>query len=77
MKYLISGKEMKNWEKKAMEKYKVPSLLLMERAAQKVVDELLCGSYQLKNILIACGNVILFHKITGPSRRPVPTNGGK
>ncbi|MBR5584350.1 MAG: NAD(P)H-hydrate epimerase, partial [Lachnospiraceae bacterium] len=55
MKYLVSGKEMKNWEMQAMENYKIPSLLLMERAAQKVVDELLCGSYQLKNILIACG----------------------
>ena len=55
MKYLINGKEMKNWEKQAMEKYKIPSLLLMERAAQNVVDELLCGSYHLENILIACG----------------------
>ncbi len=55
MKYLISGKEMKNWEKKAMEKYKIPSLLLMERAAQAVVQELLSGSYDLKKILIACG----------------------
>ena len=55
MKYLVSGKEMKNWEMQAMEKYKIPSLLLMERAAQNVVDELLCGSYNLKNILIACG----------------------
>ena len=55
MKYLISGKEMKNWEKKAMEKYKVPSLLLMERAAEAVVKEILSGSYHLDKILIACG----------------------
>ena len=52
MKYLVSGKEMLNWEKQAMEKYKIPSLLLMERAAQKVVEELMSGSYELKNILI-------------------------
>ena len=46
---------MKNWEKKAMEKYKVPSLLLMERAAEAVVKEILSGSYHLDKILIACG----------------------
>ena len=44
---------MLNWEKQAMEKYKIPSLLLMERAAQKVVEELMSGSYELKNILKA------------------------
>lgn len=55
MKYLISGKEMKNWEKQAMEKYKIPSLLLMERAAESVVKEILRGTYNLKKILIACG----------------------
>ena len=48
MKYLISGKEMKNWEKQAMEKYKIPSLLLMERAAESVVKEIFSGSYDLK-----------------------------
>ena len=46
---------MLNWEKQAMEKYKIPSLLLMERAAQNVVEELLGGSYDLKSVLIACG----------------------
>ena len=38
-----------------MEKYKIPSLLLMERAAESVVKEILSGSYDLKKILIACG----------------------
>jgi len=38
-----------------MEKYKIPSLLLMERAAESVVNEILGGSYDLKKILIACG----------------------
>ena len=46
---------MKNWEKKAMEAQKIPSLLLMERAALAVVEELLSGKYDLKKILIACG----------------------
>lgn len=55
MKYLVSGKEMKNWEKQAMENYKTPSILLMERAALAVVDELTCGAYDLHKVLIACG----------------------
>lgn len=55
MKYLLTGREMKNWEKKAMEKYKVPSLLLMERAAQAVVRELLGGGYDLHKVLVVCG----------------------
>ncbi len=46
---------MKNWEKQAMEKYKIPSLLLMERAALAVIGELTNGSYDLRKILIACG----------------------
>lgn len=38
-----------------MEKYKIPSLLLMERAALSVVEELMNGSYDLNRVLIACG----------------------
>lgn len=52
---LVSGREMKNWEKQAMETYKVPSILLMERAAMAVTEELLSGSYDLSKVLIACG----------------------
>ena len=55
MKYLVSGREMKNWEKQAMENYKIPSILLMERAALAVVEELTVGDYDLKKVLIACG----------------------
>lgn len=46
---------MKKWEKEAMEKYKIPSLLLMERAALAVVEELTGGSYDLHKVLVACG----------------------
>lgn len=46
---------MKKWEKQAMEDYKIPSLLLMERAAQAVVDELTGGNYDLHKVLVACG----------------------
>lgn len=38
-----------------MEKNQIPSLLLMERAAMAVVNELTSGSYNLQKILIACG----------------------
>ena len=55
MKYLVSGKEMKAWEKQAMENYKIPSILLMERAAMAVVEELVSGAYDLHKVLIACG----------------------
>lgn len=55
MKYLVSGKEMKTWEKQAMENYKIPSILLMERAAMAVVEELVSGAYDLHKVLIACG----------------------
>lgn len=55
MKYLVSGREMKNWEKQAMEDYKTPSILLMERAALAVVEELTSGGYDLHKVLVACG----------------------
>ncbi len=46
---------MKHWEKQAMEEYKIPSLLLMERAAMAVVKELTNGKYDLHKVLVACG----------------------
>lgn len=55
MKYLLTGCEMKNWEKQAMEQYRVPSLLLMERAAQAVVERVTSGCYDLHRVLVACG----------------------
>lgn len=55
MRYLLTGSEMKIWEKKAMEKYQVPSILLMERAAQSVVRELFAGKYDLHRVLVVCG----------------------
>ena len=55
MKYLVNGREMKNWEKQAMEDYKTPSILLMERAALAVIEELTSGKYDLHKVLIACG----------------------
>lgn len=55
MKYILSGREMKQWEKQMMEAYKLPSLILMERAAQSVVKELTSGHYDLSRVLIVSG----------------------
>lgn len=55
MKYLVNSKEMKNWEAQIMENFRIPSLLLMERAAQAVIEELTNGSYDLRRVLVACG----------------------
>lgn len=55
MRYLLTGSEMKKWEKRTMETYHVPSILLMERAAGAVVKELLSGAYDLHKILLVCG----------------------
>lgn len=38
-----------------MEKYHTPSILLMERAAEAVEEELFCGSYDLHKVLVVCG----------------------
>lgn len=46
---------MKEWERQTMEKYRLPSVLLMEKAALAVVEELCKGDYDLKKVLIACG----------------------
>ena len=55
MKYLVSGREMKNWEKKAVEQYKLPAILLMERAAMAVAEALKQEDFDLHRVLIACG----------------------
>lgn len=46
---------MKEWERQMMEKYRLPSVLLMERAALAVVEELCGGNYDLHKVLVACG----------------------
>lgn len=55
MKYLLSGQEMKIWERTMMARFHIPSILLMERAAQAVVEEVMNGNYDLRKVLIVCG----------------------
>ena len=40
MKYLVNSREMKQYDTNTTEHFKVPSLLLMERAALAVFDEI-------------------------------------
>lgn len=46
---------MKIWERTMMERFHTPSILLMERAAQAVVEEVMNGNYDLRKVLIVCG----------------------
>lgn len=55
MRDLFTGTEMKEWERQTMERYKLPSVLLMERAAMAVTEELCGGGYDLRKVLVACG----------------------
>lgn len=40
MKYLVNSREMKQYDTNTTEHFKVPSMLLMERAALAVFDEI-------------------------------------
>ncbi|MCT4595825.1 MAG: NAD(P)H-hydrate dehydratase [Anaeromicrobium sp.] len=54
---VVSGEEMKNIDKMAMDKYKIPGVVLMENAGLKVVEEI-CKSlekYEKKVVTIVCG----------------------
>ena len=59
MKYLVNSREMKQYDTNTTEHFKVPSLLLMERAALKVVEEMereLADRRQRERILCVCGS---------------------
>lgn len=56
MEYLVTGEEMKQCDKNTMEHYKVPSCVLMERAALSAVEVLLEESFDLHRVLVVCGS---------------------
>lgn len=59
MQYLVSQKEMKQYDKHTMEYYKIPSLVLMERAALVTVEQLRSekGNGKFKVLVVSgCGN---------------------
>ncbi|HIU76239.1 MAG TPA: NAD(P)H-hydrate epimerase, partial [Candidatus Pelethocola excrementipullorum] len=55
MKRIVTGYQMKALDAYTIETMGVPSLVLMERAALAVTDEILSGDYSLDRILVVCG----------------------
>lgn len=56
MRYIVNSREMKSYDKNTMEAYHVPSMVLMERAALAVVEELYTKKIPLEQVLIVCGS---------------------
>lgn len=56
MRYLVDSEQMKRCDKNTMEQFKMPSLVLMERAALAAVKELEDGSFDLHRVLVVCGS---------------------
>ncbi len=55
MKQIVSSEQMKQLDQYTIEQMGVPSLVLMERAALSVVDELR-AKHNLSNVLVVCGS---------------------
>lgn len=56
MKYLVTGKEMKFLDENTTKQFHVPTVVLMEQAAQGFVRELLSFGIKSNKILVVCGN---------------------
>ncbi len=56
MKYLLSASEMKQWDKNTIEQFHMPAMVLMERAALKVVEAMLENQLDLSRVLVLCGS---------------------
>ena len=57
--YVVTASQMKQYDANTISKYKIPSLILMERAALVTVEELIraCGSEPCRTAVLAgCGN---------------------
>ena len=55
MKKIVNCRQMKNLDRHTIERKKVPSLVLMERAALAVAEEMVKEPDRLKNTLVVCG----------------------
>lgn len=55
MQYIVDAQEMKDCDRRTIEYYQVPEMVLMERAALAVVQEVENNDYNLTEILIVCG----------------------
>ena len=56
MKDIVNSKEMKACDQGTIEHYGVPSLVLMERAALSVVEEIKLRATKEQSVLIVCGS---------------------
>ena len=56
MKYILTGKQMREADKFTIESIGIPSMVLMERAALGVVNEVEKCEFNKKKILVACGS---------------------
>lgn len=54
MKYILTSEEMKRYDENTIHKIGMPSMVLMEKAAMAVVEEL--HDFDLKEVLIVCSN---------------------
>ncbi len=55
MEFLLNAEQMKHCDKDTIEKIGIPSLVLMERAALAVVDEIYRANCDLRSVLVVCG----------------------
>lgn len=55
MRYLLSAQEMKAWDGNTIHQFHMPSMVLMERAALKVVETMKQEGLDVSNVLILCG----------------------
>lgn len=56
MQYLVTGREMKHLDTNTSEHFGVPSVVLMEQAAQAFVEKLLVLHPEPGNVLVVCGS---------------------
>lgn len=55
MRYIVNSREMKSYDKNTIETYRVPSVVLMERAALACVETLYEEKVPLEKVLVVCG----------------------
>ncbi len=56
MEFLLSAEQMKHCDSDTIEKIGIPSLVLMERAALSVADEICRSGCDLRSVLVVCGS---------------------
>ena len=55
MRYLLSGQEMKAWDQNTIQKFHMPAMVLMERAALKTVEIMKQEGFDVSNVLVLSG----------------------